>query len=83
MKNILTLYGAELRQEIMNNHFVSVSLNYVKDSDRLKDYFKGKGYFGACMGYSYDTIFGPLSANIHWSNLTNKLGLYISAGYNF
>ena len=83
MKNILTLYGAELRQEIMNNHFVSVSLNYVKDSDRLQDYFKGKGYFGACMGYSYDTIFGPLSANIHWSNLTNKLGLYISAGYNF
>ncbi len=83
MKNILTLYGAELRQEIMNNHFVSVSLNYVKDSDRLQDYFKGKGYFGACMGYSYDTIFGPLSANLHWSNLTNKVGLYISAGYSF
>lgn len=83
MKNILTLYGAELRQEIMNNHFVSVSLNYVKDSDRLQDYFKGKGYFGACMGYSYDTIFGPLSANLYWSNLTNKVGLYISAGYSF
>ena len=83
MKNILTLYGAELRQEIMNNHFVSVSLNYVKDSDRLQDYFKGKGYFGACMGYSYDTIFGPLSANLHWSNLTNKVGIYISAGYSF
>lgn len=83
MKNILTLYGAELRQEVMNNHFVSVSLNYVKDSDRLQDYFKGKGYFGACMGYSYDTIFGPLSANLHWSNLTNKVGIYISAGYNF
>lgn len=83
MKNILTLYGAELRQEVMNNHFVSVSLNYVKDSDRLQDYFRGKGYFGACIGYSYDTIFGPLSANIHWSDLNNKVGIYISAGYNF
>lgn len=83
MKNILTLYGAELRQEIMNNHFVSASLNYVKDSDRMKDYFKGKGYFGACLGYSYDTIFGPLSANLHWSNLNDKVGIYISAGYNF
>ena len=83
MKNILTLYGAELRQEILNNHFVSASLNYVKDSDSMKDYFKGKGYFGACIGYSYDTIFGPLSANIHWSDLNNKVGIYISAGYNF
>ena len=83
MKNILTLYGAELRQEIMNNHFVALSLNYVKDSDRLQNYFKGNGYFGVCMGYSYDTIFGPLSANLHWSNLTNKVGIYISAGYSF
>ena len=83
MKNILTLYGAELRQEVMNNHFVSLSLNYVKDSDNMKEYFKGKGYLGACIGYSYDTIFGPIGANIHWSDLNNKFGIYITAGYSF
>jgi hypothetical protein len=24
-----------------------------------------------------------LSANLHWSNMTHKVGFYISAGYNF
>lgn len=83
MKNYLTLYGVELRQELLNNHHVSVALNYAKDCDRIKDYFNGRGYFGAAIGYSYNTIFGPLSANIHWSDLTNKVGIYLSAGYSF
>ena len=46
-------------------------------------YMNGLGYFGAGLEYAYDTIFGPLKANIHWSNMTNKVGFYISAGYNF
>lgn len=83
MKNILTLYGVELRQEPMKNHYVALSLNYVKDSDKFQEYFKGKGYFGASVAYSYNTIFGPLTASIHWSDLTNKAGIYLSAGYNF
>jgi hypothetical protein len=43
----------------------------------------GSGYIGAGAEYSFDTIFGPLSANVHWSNLTGKVGVYLSAGYNF
>ena len=46
-------------------------------------YANGPGFFGAAVEYSYDTIFGPLSANVHWSDLTGKVGVYISAGYNF
>ena len=58
-------------------------VNYARDSDAFKDYGKGLGYFGAAAEYSFDTIFGPISANVHWSNMTGKVGFYISAGYNF
>ena len=83
MKNILTLFRTDFRYTLAKNHYITGILNYVRDCDHFKDYTVGLGYFGAGVEYSYDTIFGPLSANLHWSNMTHKVGFYISAGYNF
>ena len=83
MKNILTMAGVDLRFRLVKNHYLTGIVNYARDSDDFQSYMKGLGYFGAGLEYAYDTIFGPLKANIHWSNMTNKVGFYISAGYNF
>ena len=83
MKNILTLFRTDFRFTLARNHYLTGIVNYARDCDHFKDYTAGLGYFGAGIEYSYDTIFGPLSANLHWSNMTNKVGFYISAGYNF
>lgn len=83
MENILTIYRADLRFKVAKNHYVTGIVNYLRDSDTFMTYADGPGYIGTGVEYSYDTIFGPLSANVHWSNLTGKVGFYISAGYNF
>lgn len=83
MKNILTMFRTDFRVKVAKNHYVKGIINYARDCDTFADYTKGLGYFGAAAEYSYDTILGPLSANIHWSNFTGKVGFYISAGYNF
>ncbi len=83
MKNILTIYRVDARTRIAPNHYVSGIVNYARDCDVFSDYVFGLGYFGAALEYSFDTIFGPLSANIHWSNITGKVGVYLSAGYSF
>lgn len=83
MKNILTMAGVDLRFRLVKNHYLTGIVNYARDSDDFQSYMKGLGYFGAGIEYAYDTIFGPLKANIHWSNMTKKVGFYISAGYNF
>ncbi|MBQ6689771.1 MAG: patatin-like phospholipase family protein [Bacteroidales bacterium] len=83
MKNILTLFRTDFRFRLDKNHYLTAVVNYARDCDRFKDYTVGLGYFGAGLEYSFDTIFGPLSANVHWSNLTKKFGVYLSAGYNF
>lgn len=83
MKNLLTIYRADLRFRLARNHYLTGTVNYARDCDSFKYYAEGPGYFGAAMEYSFDTIFGPLSANIHWSDITGKVGFYISAGYNF
>ena len=83
MKNILTMAGVDLRFRLVKNHYLTGIVNYARDSDDFQSYVKGLGYFGAGIEYAYDTIFGPLKANIHWSNMTKKVGFYVSAGYNF
>ena len=65
------------------NHYLTGTLNYVRDSEKFMGYGKGPGNFGAGVEYSFDTIFGPLSANVHWSDFTGKVGMYLSAGFNF
>jgi NTE family protein len=83
MKNILTVFRTDFRFKVLKNNYVTAIVNYARDCDRLKDYAVGDGYFGAALEYSYDTIFGPLSFNVHWSNLTNLVGIYLSAGFSF
>lgn len=83
MRNILTIYRADLRVKIANNHYLKGIVNYSRDCDYFYSYGYWPGNFGAAIEYSFDTIFGPLSANVHWSDITNKVGVYLSAGYNF
>jgi len=83
MRNILTIYRADLRVKIANNHYLTGIVNYSRDCDYFYSYGYWPGQFGAAIEYSFDTIFGPLSANVHWSDITKKVGVYLSAGYNF
>lgn len=83
MKNILTIFRTDYRFRIVRNNYITAMVNYARDCDTFRNYAVGLGYFGAGIEYAYDTIFGPLKANVHWSNLTGRVGVYLSAGYNF
>ena len=83
MKSILTVYGLDLRFRLARNHYLTGVINYARDCDHFRDYTKGLGYFGAGVEYAFDTIFGPIKGNVHWSNMTKKAGVYLSAGFNF
>ena len=83
MRNILTVFRTDYRFRLARNHYLTGILNYARDCDDFSTYTKGPGFFGAGLEYSFDSILGPLSANIHWSSLTRKVGFYINIGYWF
>lgn len=83
MENIMTLFRTDFRFTLVKNHYLTGIVNYVRDSEFFTGYGKGKGNFGVGVEYSFDTIFGPISANVHWSDFTRKAGVYLSAGFNF
>lgn len=83
-KKLLTVFRTDFRLKAAKNHYVKWILNYARDSDTFKDYIGPEiGWFGTGVEYSYDAFFGPISANLHWSNITHKVGFYLSLGYNF
>jgi NTE family protein len=83
MKNVLTVFRTDYRFRLMKNHYVTAIVNYARDCDDFRSYVEGLGYFGTGLEYAYDTIFGPFKFNVHWSNLSKTVGVYLSAGYNF
>lgn len=83
VKNYLTMLRADLRANVYGKHYVSLMFNYMRDCERLQDYLVGDGSFGAGAGYSYKSVIGPLSGTVYWSNVTKRVGFYVSIGYYF
>lgn len=82
-RNIATVFRTDFRFRIARNHYVTGIVNYMRDCNDFSTYTHGPGIFGAGVEYAFDTVLGPLMADIHWSSLTQKVGFYIGFGYYF
>ena len=82
-KNILTVASLDARLRIGRTHYIFASGSYALDSEGIIDMFAGPGILGVRLGYSHDSPIGPISFNLHWSNYTGRLGVYLSLGYSF
>lgn len=81
-KNLSTA-ELDFRGKILDNHYVYATGNVALHYDSFKAVLAHTPVYGARLGYAYDSIIGPLSLNLMWSNLTRKLGVYVSLGYSF
>lgn len=80
--DVLTSLTLDARVKFGKKHYLTASGAYALDSATYKTMSDGRSTFGARLGYSYDSIVGPLSFNVNWSNLTERLGFYASIGFN-
>lgn len=79
----LGLARADLRFNVAKNHYLTGTANYLYAFDSFRDLKAGRGIYGFAIEYSYNTIFGPITANVNWSDIIHSVGLYLSFGYNF
>ena len=61
----------------MGEWYLTLISNWCHSFDKKKD------ILGAGIRASYNSMFGPLSAEVHWSSLTRGAGFYFSFGFNF
>ena len=79
----LDIARADLRINLFGEHYLTFAGNYMAEWDFFDTEHLLTGHFGAGAIYSVNTIVGPVELCVHWSNLSKKVGLYFSFGYEF
>lgn len=84
MHKYLATVGADLRVKLTKNNYISALVDFGDSASTLKGMARGDSMFlGAGLEYSYNSIIGPVRANLGWSTLTGGLNAYVGVGFDF
>ncbi len=87
MQKILCVARADWRVKLLKNNYLTAIANYALSCDEISAFKNWNedvaGYLGCGLQYTYNSIVGPLSLNVHWSSYTHNVGLYLSLGFDF
>lgn len=72
-----------LQQRIMDNNYVIGRAALAQASPDLRHLLKHGPMIGAELGYSYNSMFGPLGATLGYSSHTHQPYFYINLGFIF
>ena len=81
--NSVVVAKVKVRYNIGRNHYISLAGNYAKQEANFFDIFGGDDILGGGVGYSYDSIVGPIDFMFSLSDWSKKLGFYFNLGYYF
>lgn len=73
----------QLQYRIRSNHYVLARIAAAHHSEDLRDMVQLPTLFGAQLGYSYNTLFGPIDLRVGYSNRTEKIYLFLNIGHRF
>lgn len=80
----------DYRFKIANKQYLTLIANHLYATEGFTTFFNfsdkeriHQNYWGFALQYGYDASFGPVTIDLHWSDLTHRLGLYINLGFEF
>ena len=75
-----------VRARTYKNQYIVVRGSYGRTANKIENLFGGTnthGLAGGSIGYCYNSIIGPIEAELNYSNQSKKLGYYIGIGFTF
>lgn len=82
LKNTVAVAKTNIRYHFTPNHCIYTNLNFTMYHDKLK-LAEGQSFFGGSMGYSYNSIVGPIAFEVGYSSLSKSVYPFITIGYYF
>ncbi|MDR2129992.1 MAG: patatin-like phospholipase family protein [Odoribacteraceae bacterium] len=73
----------QLRYRLGIKHYLSLVGNHLVQDNHLFDLPGGHSMTGGALGYSYDSMIGPLGVDFTYSGWTRRVGAYFNIGYYF
>ncbi|MCF0175883.1 MAG: patatin-like phospholipase family protein [Bacteroidales bacterium] len=88
-RNVMAIARTDFRFRLSTNNYITLIADYVRDGNDFSQFVSdakgGTGVFGGGLEYSYDSIVGPITLNLHATDMKEsaKIGFYFTIGYNF
>lgn len=85
-EDIMTVFRTDFRFKLFKNNFLTAIINVADSFPNMVDilsFENRRDFLGIGIEYAYDSIIGPIKANIHWSSVDKRPGIYLSVGYDF
>lgn len=82
-RNAVGVARLHLRQRIGGRHYLSLIDNYAVHDNDFFNLFNGQHVWGGSFGYAYNSIAGPVNAQVGLSNRNTNLQFYLNVGYCF
>ena len=77
----------DIRYRFFQRHYLTATTNFLRSANDFGTLFsldnEDIGYWGYALKYSYDSPIGPVSFDLHYSDITHAWGSYFSLGYVF
>ena len=81
--NAFVAAGVKLQQRVMDNNYVVMRAVLAMDADKVRNLYESPIAHGYQLSWAYDSMFGPVNANIGYSSITRKVFFYLNLGYEF
>ena len=84
--NVLGIARTDFRFRLSRNNYLSAIVNYGVGALKLSEIFYNEPvsvYSGYGLEYAYDSIVGPIRFDLHWSNVTRRVGAFLGLGFDF
>ena len=77
----------DIRYRFFNRHYLTAAANIIRSTENIGSLLSldnnGIVNWGCALKYSYDSPIGPVSFDVHYSDITKDWGSYFSLGYTF
>jgi len=73
----------DFRYNIWGKNYFTLMANALLSESIFQQSNPTRLHTGVALAYTYNSILGPLSVDLHWSSLTHKVGGYFSLGFDF
>ncbi len=87
VNNLLLLARMDFRYRLTTNGYLTAMLNGAHSFQTWDQFFsdgnKATNIIGVGLEYAYNSILGPIRANVHWSNISHGPGVFVGVGFDF
>ena len=83
MERYFAAIQLQMQYHVIGNHYVVMRFATAQHAEGFGALFKLPTLFGAQIGYSYNTLFGPIDLRLGYSNRTKAVNLFLNIGHRF